>query len=309
MKRDTLRAFQYLKKMQAIEKWMSEILKEEIQHSPEGSHSEEFTNYLRNGVPLCNLVNKIKPGIIKRFNQEVDFAKKAHHFRAMENIWFFLEACTKIGVHPKQDLFVPTDLFESKNIGKVVDCMISLGQVASEKFPTVPKFSLHNVSEQDFSRTEIESVSDRLDDKDEEFESDPSLPSSQLSIKQTKVGRATNSINSSYPLASSQITRSVSGPNMSSQRSSSSPSLHSEEKPSVRTTEEFEVKLEQKVKSTSSLSKEPVAEPQSKESLILDSADDLPIEKIEALSRKTSKKQLNYAEIAKVKLQLFYLIC
>jgi len=49
----------------------------------------------------------------------------------MENIEIFLRACEAYGV-PETSIFPTNNLFENKNMGNVIDCIIQLGtQVSS----------------------------------------------------------------------------------------------------------------------------------------------------------------------------------
>lgn len=57
-----------------------------------------FAEALKSGVTLCNLVNKIKPGSVKKINT------LKTPFMQMENINNFLNAARNLGV-PANDLF------------------------------------------------------------------------------------------------------------------------------------------------------------------------------------------------------------
>jgi hypothetical protein len=59
----------------------------------------------------------------------------------MENILFFLDACKKMSVAPKGDLFIPLDLFELKNINKVIDGLIAFAETASKRLEPHLKFT------------------------------------------------------------------------------------------------------------------------------------------------------------------------
>lgn len=67
------------------------------------------------------LVNNIKPGIVKKVNQN------AMAFKCMENINAFLEAARELGV-PAQETFQTVDLWERQNLNSVVICLQSLGR-------------------------------------------------------------------------------------------------------------------------------------------------------------------------------------
>lgn len=73
---------------------------------------DSFGEGLKDGVILCNLVNKIHPGIVPRIE-----VKSKIKFRLMENVSNFLKACRTIGVS-EFDLFETVDLFELKDLGK-----------------------------------------------------------------------------------------------------------------------------------------------------------------------------------------------
>ncbi|XP_026233111.1 LIM domain only protein 7a isoform X3 [Anabas testudineus] len=65
--------------------------------------SNDFRSELENGVRLCDLINKIKPGIIKRVN------RLPTPIAGLDNLNVFLKACGKLGLKEAQ-LFHPGDL-------------------------------------------------------------------------------------------------------------------------------------------------------------------------------------------------------
>ncbi|XP_031145207.1 LIM domain only protein 7 isoform X13 [Sander lucioperca] len=65
--------------------------------------SDDFRSALENGVLLCDLINKIKPGIIKRVN------RLPTPIAGLDNLNVFLTACGKLGLKEAQ-LFHPGDL-------------------------------------------------------------------------------------------------------------------------------------------------------------------------------------------------------
>eukprot|EP00026_Physarum_polycephalum_P010448 Phypoly_transcript_10612.p1 GENE.Phypoly_transcript_10612~~Phypoly_transcript_10612.p1 ORF type:complete len:126 (+),score=17.90 Phypoly_transcript_10612:109-486(+) len=92
-------------------------LEAEIRAWVEGITGEQFPDKsfgksLKNGIILCNLANKIRPGVCAKPQ------KSAAPFVQMENIGSYLAACRKFGL-PTEDLFMTVDLFEEKNIGQV----------------------------------------------------------------------------------------------------------------------------------------------------------------------------------------------
>lgn len=72
----------------------------------------ELEDILKNGVVLCNLMNKLQPGAIKKIQP------KGTNFQLMENIQRFQDAIKKYGV-PQEEIFQTADLFEKRNIPQV----------------------------------------------------------------------------------------------------------------------------------------------------------------------------------------------
>ncbi|KAG8467145.1 hypothetical protein KFE25_000461 [Diacronema lutheri] len=85
-----------------------------------------FNDVLKDGTFLCRLINKIKPGAIKKFCAHPNMP-----FKQMENISFYCAACKEIGV-PDHDLFRTVDLFEAKDMAQVAINLLALGR-ASQK--------------------------------------------------------------------------------------------------------------------------------------------------------------------------------
>lgn len=140
---------------QALLSWIFENIGEKV---PEGIAYEEI---LKDGVVLCKLMNKIKPGAIDKvskfhyrlsiycknnnsffIDRSIDwlptvfffyilfqFASGGSAYILMENINKFLKAAQDYGV-PHDQLFRTVDLFERKNIPEVTAGIISLARVA-----------------------------------------------------------------------------------------------------------------------------------------------------------------------------------
>ncbi|XP_062866567.1 LIM domain only protein 7b [Trichomycterus rosablanca] len=78
------------------QKWIEEVTKKKF-------GSSNFRSALENGVLLCDLINKLKPGIIKRVN------RLSTPIAGLDNVNVFLKACGKLGLNDAQ-LFHPGDL-------------------------------------------------------------------------------------------------------------------------------------------------------------------------------------------------------
>ncbi|XP_072478367.1 LIM domain only protein 7 isoform X21 [Notamacropus eugenii] len=70
--------------------------------------NKDFRASLENGILLCDLINKLKPGIIKKIN------RLSTPIAGLDNINVFLKACEKIGLKEAQ-LFHPGDLQDLSN--------------------------------------------------------------------------------------------------------------------------------------------------------------------------------------------------
>ncbi|PIA17778.1 hypothetical protein COEREDRAFT_40274, partial [Coemansia reversa NRRL 1564] len=76
---------------------------------------------LRDGVVLCRLINKLRPGAVKRINT------RSIPFTQMENISNFLAAAQSLGLD-SSDLFQTVDLYEGKNMPRVVMTLLTIAR-------------------------------------------------------------------------------------------------------------------------------------------------------------------------------------
>jgi hypothetical protein len=74
---------------------------------------------LKNGIVLILLMNKLRPGIIAKYNQEQN-GKKLHALAETANIQLYLRACEKMGI-AKSNLFDPYDLHARRNMPAVMN--------------------------------------------------------------------------------------------------------------------------------------------------------------------------------------------
>jgi len=79
----------------------------------------DFGDSLKDGIILCELINKIKPGTIAKIN------KFKQPFMQMENIGQYIDATRALGV-PNEYVFMTVDLFEKKNLAQVALNLIAL---------------------------------------------------------------------------------------------------------------------------------------------------------------------------------------
>ncbi|XP_026810331.1 myophilin isoform X2 [Rhopalosiphum maidis] len=101
--------------------WIGNVLGEAI------PSNVSYEDYLKDGVVLCNLINKIAPGSVKKIQT------KGSNFQLMENIQRFQAAIKKYGV-PEEEIFQTADLFERRNIPQVTLCLYALARI-TQKHP------------------------------------------------------------------------------------------------------------------------------------------------------------------------------
>jgi hypothetical protein len=100
---------------QAVE-WIEDVLDTPLDEEPIGG-------LLKSGVVLCNLVNRLSPGAVKKISES------AMPFPQRENVQAFISAVRELGV-PDRDNFDTSDLFEQTGMRQVMTCLRSLGRAA-----------------------------------------------------------------------------------------------------------------------------------------------------------------------------------
>jgi len=88
--------------------------------------SQDLYEYLKDGVVLCNAINKIKPGSIAKISSS------KMPFNQMENIAGYLAVCKSWGMK-SSDLFMTKDLYENANLVIVVDNIHALGSLSRKQ--------------------------------------------------------------------------------------------------------------------------------------------------------------------------------
>jgi len=102
-----------------VRNWVSVFLGEKIDLSPATS----FGTIFKDGVLLCQIINKIQPGLIP------EPARSPLAFKQMENIQNYLNGCRQLGL-PQSSLFNTIDLFEEKNLNLVVSNVFNICHLA-----------------------------------------------------------------------------------------------------------------------------------------------------------------------------------
>ena len=110
-----------------------------------------FEEYLHDGKVLCELVNAVEPGMIKKINSST------LAFKQMENISMFLRAAKEIGV-PEGGVCDTADLYQSNDIGRVIQTLHSFGGAVQKrgvyKGPTLGK-SVLDANKREFTQEQL----------------------------------------------------------------------------------------------------------------------------------------------------------
>lgn len=88
--------------------------------------ADPFMENLKDGVILCELINTLQPGSVKKINTS------PQNWHQLENIGNFVRAITVYGMKP-YDLFEANDLFENTNYTQVQSTLITLAGIAKSK--------------------------------------------------------------------------------------------------------------------------------------------------------------------------------
>lgn len=79
----------------------------------------DFQENLKDGIALCEMINAIRPGSVKKIE------RSKMPFKQMENINAYLVAVEKLGL-VRSDVFMTVDLFEGKNMNQVVQNILAV---------------------------------------------------------------------------------------------------------------------------------------------------------------------------------------
>jgi len=115
-----------LERAQECIDWIEAVTAKPIEYPEGGSEirdQNDFGAILKNGHLLCELINKLRPGSVKKINT------MNAPFKQRENIEMYLKGCESYGL-VAQDLFQVNDLYEAKNLYMIVDNLYALGGLA-----------------------------------------------------------------------------------------------------------------------------------------------------------------------------------
>jgi len=83
------------------------------------TYEDSLHDTLKSGVVLCELLNKLQPGLVKKIN------KRTMPFMCMENIESYINAIQSLGI-PHEYSFMTVDLWDAKNLAQVALSIIAV---------------------------------------------------------------------------------------------------------------------------------------------------------------------------------------
>ena len=92
---------------------------------------------LRSGEVLCDLINKLRPGIvgsITRYAEAAAMPDSKRNAKMRENVGQYVDACAELGL-PQRELFITADLFDNKDFRAVLRNIEGLARYAQENVP------------------------------------------------------------------------------------------------------------------------------------------------------------------------------
>ncbi|XP_043909753.1 calponin-2 [Protopterus annectens] len=98
--------------------WIEDITRMEI--------GDNFQLGLKDGVILCELINRLRPGSVKKIN------RSKLNWHQLENLSNFIKAMTDYGLK-LHDIFEANDLFENGNMTQVQSTLLALASMAKTK--------------------------------------------------------------------------------------------------------------------------------------------------------------------------------
>ncbi|KAL9643268.1 hypothetical protein ABK040_014724 [Willaertia magna] len=152
------KAYEFLLRTEEAKRWIEEMIQEKL---PPGTAN--FGEMLRDGVALAKLGKIFAPTAIKKINKPA--SGSVLEFMAVDNISQFFNAC-KLANFPDHYVFEVTDLWELKNVYKVIHCLHTLSLHLYRNGLSIKMQNLQNANLK-FSKEEIEKTQKMLEQMEE----------------------------------------------------------------------------------------------------------------------------------------------
>ena len=92
---------------------------------------------LRSGELLCDLINELRPGIVRRvtrYDEAMAMAENKRNAKLRENVGQYIDGCAELGL-PSRELFMTADLFDGKDFRAVLRNVEGLSRLAQYAVP------------------------------------------------------------------------------------------------------------------------------------------------------------------------------
>ncbi|KAI8817418.1 uncharacterized protein EV422DRAFT_224332 [Fimicolochytrium jonesii] len=119
--RTQLQAYEYLCHIGEAKEWVEACIKDQI------APIDEIEEELRNGIVLARLAQTFQPDVVKKIFED----RSRLQFRHSDNINYFFTAMRRVKL-PEVFFFELTDLYDKKNIPKVIYCIHALSHLLSK---------------------------------------------------------------------------------------------------------------------------------------------------------------------------------
>ncbi|KAG7838952.1 hypothetical protein KL942_003948 [Ogataea angusta] len=159
--RKSLQAYEFLCRVAEIKIWIEECL--DVKIDLQNDSIAEFQEYLRNGILVAKLAQKFGYSKVKNIYygennpSGTNYKNKSGlYFKFTENIVVFLEFLRSIQL-PEMFIFETADLFETKNIPKVIFCLHALSYMmsATKKAPQLKRLEKYDIKDSDIKKIQI----------------------------------------------------------------------------------------------------------------------------------------------------------
>ncbi|ORX84099.1 hypothetical protein BCR32DRAFT_218164 [Anaeromyces robustus] len=150
IERKKIQAYEYLCHVEEAKEWIERCIDEKI-------NSKEFEEQLRRGIVLAKLAKIIQPGVVKKI-----FDAEKLQYRHSDNINYLFTVMRNINF-PEIFIFELTDLYDKKNIPKVIYCLHALShflQVTGFLHPAVKDL----VGKLEFSEEQLNIVQENFEE-------------------------------------------------------------------------------------------------------------------------------------------------
>ncbi|KAL3242747.1 hypothetical protein MRX96_002513 [Rhipicephalus microplus] len=123
----------------------------------------DLANTLRDGVLLCQLLNKLQPGCVDL--KEMSLRPQMSQFLCLKNIRTFLQTCKNVFNLSNSDLFEPNMLFEYGDFRKVLHTLAVLSRSPKAEESGVRGFSDKSSTSHDYYNDEVFNLEDAVNNE------------------------------------------------------------------------------------------------------------------------------------------------